>query len=162
MMPRPTAARRIHPEPGGRRLDDLAGLERRPGSCSALLGGRWSRLPHHVPVRHPKNLALPVHGEAVLLIEGHVLLLVGLEVRPCSCGVHPGAELRHQAAADSQSLTISIDGYRPKMPMQFRRVVSGPLGYPLQHTECNHWRIAREQGWQNAQLLETRWLAPTG
>src|SRR5262249_39394712 len=30
MMPRPTAARRIHPESGGRRLESQAGPERRP------------------------------------------------------------------------------------------------------------------------------------
>ena len=37
-MPLPTAARRIHPEPGGRRLGNPAGPKRRPVSCSDLLG----------------------------------------------------------------------------------------------------------------------------
>src|SRR5262245_27822254 len=38
-MPRPTAARRVHPEPGGRRLEAGQAPTRRPVSCSALLGG---------------------------------------------------------------------------------------------------------------------------
>src|SRR5262245_8905098 len=109
-------------------------MEMRGPPCQSPSATRWvsGRLSCHVPVRHTKNPALALYREAVLLIKRDVFLLVRLEVRPRSVGIHSGTKLRHYAATDTLSLTIGVNDHWAEMPMRLRRVTPRPFGYPFQ------------------------------